>query len=252
MGRSIVFGIDGTDPWFLNSANRDRAYDAAFASSFVKKICDASPLSKYERGPLIHGGNLVNSINRGLIFIQRELQYDPTLDVLLVGYSRGAAGVVTVAQQLATARNPIPVKAIMLFDCVDRCGDIDSMVIPKNVANVIHARRDPLSSSRETMGSSGYMFYSGHTKYQEGFFMCTHAGMGGTPWPMGKHNPHDLIFEEGAAAAKLTWAHADRPYPYPEVQDAGTTITYQQDRWVSENKVWPWCRGWLLRQGFMR
>ena len=81
--------------------------------------------------------------------------------------------------------------------------------------------------------------------------MCTHAAMGGTPWPMGTNKPHDLIFESGAAAGKLTWAHADRPYPYPEMQDAGTTISYQQDRWVSENKVWPWCKGWLFRQGFM-
>jgi hypothetical protein len=250
MARSIVFGIDGTDPYWFNREARDKAYDQAFANSFVKRICDKSSLSKYMRGPLIHGGNLIGAINTGIVWIQQELQCDPTLEVLLCGYSRGAAGAVVIGQQLERAN--IPIKAMMLFDCVDRCGDIDSMVISKNVKNVRHARRDPDSSSRETMGNSGYKYYSGYTKYEERYFMCTHAGMGGTPWPMGDHHPHDLIFESGMAKPKLKLAHANSRLPMPEIQDAGTTISYKQDHWVSANKVWPWVEPWLKTQGFMR
>lgn len=249
MGRAIVFGIDGTDPYWFNRQARDEAYDKSFAKSFVRKICNTSGYpSKYERGPLIHGGNLVNAINIGIMFIQRELALDPTMDVLLTGYSRGAAGVITIAQNLAKV---IPIKAMMLFDCVDRSADVDSMLISDNVQNVLHVRRDPLSSSRETMGNSGYT-YGAKTNYREAYFMCTHAGMGGTPWPLDGHDPNDFIFESGAAKPKFKIAHPGTAWPLPEIQDAGTTITYKQDKWVSENKVWPYCEPWLLQQGFMK
>jgi len=250
MGRSIVFGIDGTDPFWFNRQARDDAYDKSFTNSFVRKICNGSGYpSKYERGPLIHGGNLVSAINTGIMFIQRELMDDPDLNVLLTGYSRGAAGVIAVAQQLAKS---VTFKAMMLFDCVDRSADVDTMLIPDNVQNVRHARRDPLSSSRETMGNSGYTCNRAKTNYEEDFFMCTHAGMGGTPWPLDGHDPMEFIFEEGAAKPKFKIAHADTAWPLPEIQDAGTTITYRQDKWISENKVWPWCQPWLLQQGFMQ
>lgn len=232
--KPIIFGIDGTDPAWTDNKERREVYDRNFSNSFVRRICHRAG-GMYERGPLLLGGTLLTAINTGIIKIQRLRRANRRRPVLLVGYSRGAAGVVVVAQQLKNAS--IPVKAMMLFDCVDRHMDIDSSVIPANVMNVRHARRDPDGSSRETMGVSG----SKHvhpTKYMEEFFMCTHAGMGGVPWRLAKgESETELIYEKGTAS--------------PTGYDGATRISYKQDSFVSD-QVWQWAYPWLLKMGFMK
>lgn len=249
---AIVFGIDGTDTSFVKNERRDNKYFLAFRNSFVSRICRRSPLAKYEAGPLLLGGTLMDAVNRGIAFVRREVEKNPSRPVLLTGYSRGAAGVVAVAQRLRIYK--IEVKAMMLFDSVDRHMVVNTAMIPDNVRSVRHARRDPLSSSRETMGQSSTHCNRSKTQYSERFFMCTHGGMGGVPWDPNPspEKAHELIYESGAASPKLKMAHGDGGVSLrPEMQDAWTTITYKQDAWVSEHQVWPWCEPWLLQQGFM-
>jgi hypothetical protein len=226
----ILVGIDGTGSAFVPGAGRDRDYDVAFANSFVRRICNGGgPNARYFRGPVALGGGLVAAINGGFAHIVQKRNAGVREPVLLTGYSRGAAGVVSLANKLKDAN--IPVRAILLFDCVDRHLFIDADVIPNNVGYVHHVIRDPASSSRESFGNDA-MRYSPPTDYPAAYkFLCTHGGMGGCPWtPAVGQSMSDLINEGG--------------------YDGATTITFQQDATVSA-QVWAFCQSFIRAHGFM-
>jgi len=226
---AIIVGIDGTGSAFTPGAGRDTDYDTAFAKSFVSRICKPETNNKkYYRGPVALGGGLVDAVNGGANFILGRRRAGVTEDVLLTGYSRGAAGVVALAAQLK--RQNVPVRAMLLFDCVDRHLFINAEVIPNNVGHVMHVIRDPKSSSRESFSNDG-MRFTPPTVYPAAYtFMCTHGGMGGTPWDATGHSPNDIINEGGV--------------------DGATKITYGQDARVSQ-EVWAFVQSFIRTHGFM-
>jgi hypothetical protein len=66
--------------------------------------------------------------------------------------------------------------------------------------------------------------------YEEEFFNCTHAGVGGVPWPKPlKKMPWDIIVE------------------IPPGSD--TNVTYEQDKNESD-KVWKWVESFISNYGF--
>jgi len=226
----IIVGIDGTGGGAVPTAARDRRYDEDFKNSFVKKICSPADNTKYFRGPVTFGGGLMDAINGGFNFvINRRKIVGDDVPVLLTGYSRGAAGAVCIAKKLKDKN--VKVRAIMLFDCVDRHIGIDASVIPQNVEYVCHVVRDPLSESRESFSNDGLKYYP-PTNFPAAYkFMCTHGGMGGTPWkvPNGG-SPTDFI---------------DEGFP-----DGMTKITYKQDEFVSKT-VWNFVKPFLKTHGFI-
>lgn len=227
---AIVVGIDGTGSAFLPGAGRDRAYDISFANSFITRICrNGGPNKAYFRGPVALGGGLPEAISGGIQFIRSRRAARVMEPILLTGYSRGAAGVVSMAARLQRER--INVQAMLLFDCVDRHLAIDADVIPNNVGHVFHVIRDPRSGSRESFGNDG-MRYSPPTVFPTAYsFMCTHGGMGGCPWTPGPgQRMTDLINEGG--------------------MDGGTNITFAQDAAVSK-QVWSHCQGFMKQHGFI-
>lgn len=226
----IIVGIDGTGGGALPTAARDRRYDEDFKNSFVKRICKPADNSKYFRGPVTFGGGLMDAIAGGYRFVlERRKIVGNDMPVLLTGYSRGAAGAVCVAKRLND--DGIKVRAIMLFDCVDRHIAIDASVIPRNVEYVCHVIRDPLSESRESFSNDGLKYYPPTVFPAAYSFMCTHGGMGGTPWkiPQGA-SPTDFI---------------DEGFP-----DGMTKITYRQDEFVSQS-VWNFVKPFLKTHGFI-
>lgn len=230
---AILVGIDGTGSEFAPGAARDRSYDAAFVNSFVRRICNSGPNALYQRGPVALGGGLLEAINAGLMHIKAKLNGGIPGPVLLTGYSRGAAGVVSMANRLK--KKNINVQAMLLFDCVDRSGDIDAEVIPDNVAHVMHVIRDPRSRSRESFGNDGLKYHPGKTSYDGAYkFMCTHGAMGGTPWDPKGHSKNEFI-NEGFGAG--FW-------------DGSTKITYAQDAQVSQ-RVWQTVQPFISKHGFM-
>lgn len=225
----ILVGIDGTGSAIFPGPKRDRKYDADFANSFVRRLCDTGNAnSRYLRGPVALGGGLVDAIRTGSRFVQNRRQAGVSGSVLLTGYSRGAAGVIVLARRLK--RKKIPVRAMLLFDCVDRHLFIDAEVIPDNVENVLHVVRDPKAGSRESFGNDG-MKYSPPTVYPAAYsFMCTHGGMGGVPWvPKAGQSPSDIIVES-----------------FP---DGKTNITFEEDARVSK-QVWAFCQKFIRTHGF--
>ncbi|MGI8787836.1 MAG: hypothetical protein ACR2HG_08770 [Pyrinomonadaceae bacterium] len=224
----LLVGIDGTGSAVMPGAGRDRDYDVVFANSFVSRLCKPDTANRrYFRGPVALGGGLVDAINNGFNFIEMRHRQNASLPVLLTGYSRGAAGVVALAAKLKRAN--IPVKALLMFDCVDRHLFIDAEAIPNNVSYVMHVIRDPKSGSRESFSNDG-MRYSPPTIYPTAYtFMCTHGGMGGTPWDVTGHSPNEIIDEGGI--------------------DGKTNITYGEDARVSA-QIWDFVQGFINQHGF--
>ncbi len=227
---AIVVGIDGTGSAFVPGSGRDREYDTTFANSFVSRLCrNGGPNKMYFRGPVALGGGLVEAISGGLQFIKARRAARVVEPVLLTGYSRGAAGVVSLAARLQRER--IDVRAILLFDCVDRHLVVDADEIPNNVGFVYHVIRDPRSGSRESFGNDG-MNYRPPTVYPNAFsFMCTHGGMGGQPWTPGPGQSMSDIINEGGT-------------------DGRTNITFANDAIVS-TQVWSHCQNFMSTHGFI-
>jgi hypothetical protein len=246
----IVVGIDGTGSDFMSGQRRDEEYDRAFANSFVRKLCEESkPNRKYLRGPLLLGGDLVDAVVKGRRYIIEKRQAGVNEPILLTGYSRGATGIVNVAMQLKDQR--VPVSAMLLFDCVDMHLYLNANEIPNNVGPVLHVRRSPLSGSRPSWGNAATR-HSRPDLYREEFFVCTHGGMGGTPWtvPEGK-SPNDFIVESGENTYRPP---APQPLGQPLDRDRragfGTSVTYKQDKEVSD-KVWDYVQPFLREHGFV-
>lgn len=261
----IVVGIDGTGGGFTPGDTFNKQYDIDFDKSFVKKICGNGSSNKmYFRGPVALGGGLPEAIEGGYNFILSKLQQaqfgalkkpqfqgtsNPIFNlqfeksriipnnlntqheaVLLTGYSRGGLGVLVIAEKLRLKN--IPVAGMVLFDAVDRHLAFDAPSIPENVAEVVHVMRHPSTDSRPSFGNCGTEF-THKTKYTERKFMCTHGGMGGTPWTQGKHNSNSLI-DEGK----------------PDPPDGVTRVTYGQDQLVSP-QVWTFVLPFLQKHNFI-
>ena len=254
---AVVVGIDGTGSAFVPGAGRDAEYDTSFANSFVRRICNsAGTRGRYFRGPVALGGGLSEAINGGFQFIMQRRGYrapsSPSAfladglglprvgsmssaaatrgeDIVLTGYSRGAAGVVSLAKRLKDVN--VPVRALMLFDCVDRHVAIDADVIPNNVGHVMHVIRNSSSGSRESFDNDG-MRFSPPTVFPAAYsFMCTHGGMGGCPWTVPAGIAPSSFIDEGGV-------------------DGLTNITYLQDAQVSQ-QVWSHVQPFLREHGFI-
>lgn len=261
----ILVGIDGTGGGFFPGDSFNNQYDVDFKKSFVRRICgDGSHNKAYFRGPVALGGGLPEAIEGGYNFIISKLQqaqfgviqkpqffggsnpFNQQLGgtrtipnnfntknekVLLTGYSRGGLGVLVIAEKLRLQN--IPVAAMVLFDAVDRHLAYDAPSIPENVAEVVHVMRHPSTDSRPSFGNCGTEYNSQKTKYTERKFMCTHGGMGGTPWVQGRNNSNAFI-DEGK----------------PDPPDGVTKVTYGQDQLVSP-QVWNFVLPFLQGHGFV-
>lgn len=238
----ILVGIDGTDDsWRLNAA-RNARYDAAFAKSFVRQLCpDNKNNAKYYRGPLADGGYLHVAINEGVEFIRTRKRALPNEQVLLTGYSRGALGAVVIAKRLKDLN--IKVRALMMFDCVDRHVAFDADVIPDNVEYVCHVIRNPAARSRATFGNDGMRYNPRTTNYPTAtMFMCTHGGMGGVPWTGGAA---DELIDEGTAEALASPVRMEPVWTYR------TNVTYERDA-AESRRVWDHVQPFLTTHGFFR
>jgi len=105
--------------------------------------------------------------------------------IFLVGYSRGGAAVIEVAQWLKA--DNIPVECLVLFDPVDRTGGVGlpwrDTPIADTVKQMIYVQRNPASKSRESFGNCGTERESeSKTKRSYQMFLGTHGAMGGVPW----------------------------------------------------------------------
>jgi hypothetical protein len=183
----IIFGgVDGTGVW------NNREYAEIFEHSFVATLCRSWTVGprNYVRGPVTADNKPVDSTYLAAVQTYRHvLSHWKTGEsaVFLAGYSRGGAAVIEVAKWLRDKE--IPVECLILFDPVDRTGQVGSPLrntpIVDTVKTVIYAKRSPAAKSRESFGNCGLTMWNGQpTPYRE--FFATHGGLGGVPWSQPK------------------------------------------------------------------
>jgi hypothetical protein len=212
---AIAMGvIDGTGPF------RDAEYAKEMQHSFCKQLDDRlGAASYYQQGPSFDGLNDGFKASRTLQWLKQKRVADPSVRIMLAGYSRGGATVMAVAELLSW--ESIPVDSLFLFDAVARHILLTGRSIPSNVAYCRHAMRSqdpafvrkyetylldnkvtgswasPFSSNvtRPWFGSVGGE--SGGCKdYQKRVFSGSHGALGGVGW---KKAPEDGPAQEQVA-----------------------------------------------------
>ena len=166
----IIFGgVDGTGVW-----NNDK-YAKTFEYSFVRILYNswtAGPRN-YERGPVTADNKLSDYTYFSALRTYRHVLSNWKASgsaVFLAGYSRGGAAVIEVAKWLKN--KGIPVECLILFDPVDRTGQMGlpwkDTPIADTVKTIVYAKRMKSAKSRESFGNCGLrMWNSERTPYKE-------------------------------------------------------------------------------------
>lgn len=220
---AIIFGIDGID--VLSKKDQTRNQHNSFVWKLVENSSSIAQEKRYLIGPKGLIGSLDEYIENGYGFVRsrfRAAQRDSP--ILLVGYSRGAAAIISLAHRL-DKRN-IPIKAMLLFDAVDKHTSANLSKIANNTINVFHLRSS--LSSKLNLSVAGKQSNSS-TLYNEKVFKCTHSAMGGFP----------LVPDTGVPENELI--------TFPAYNESN--ITYADDKKIS-NEVWSYLQTFRSQQGF--
>jgi len=223
----IIAGVDGT------GCDSDSQYAIDMANSYVnnvvRRVKSRGGRGDYHRGPTLLGNETGPLGAWACNVVRNQLNNVSEAKVVLTGYSRGGAAAITAAQLLGL--RGIAVDVLALFDAVDRSVTAVAGTVPPNVKKVFHARRSLRAASRVYFGNCGTSSIPFLTSYAEEFFLCTHGGVGGTPWwnsPSRSATARlsDLIYEDGIP----------------------TAVTYQQDL-AGAATVWTWMAPKLVAEG---
>ena len=207
--------IDGTGPWF------DSTYAKAMAPSFCHQVAQKlGGAAYYQRGPSFDGMSDAWKMDDATNWLKRQRQINPTVRLMLAGYSRGGTVAIAAAEQLDSAK--LPVDALFLFDAVARDVLYYGRKIPANVKLCRHARRSQApwfvdkyeekfvgeygeqetslltsNPTRPSFGNTGTTF-TGSVDYKERTFLGSHGALGGVGWKM--------VTEDAAAQVEVaTW-----------------------------------------------
>lgn len=252
---AILLGIDGTGEL------SDEDYERSFRNSFVSYIHRHTPakIKHYMRGPAFEGLDMFAISRKGYEFVHLNRIVHPKARVLLVGYSRGAAGVVEVAKFLA--RDGVTVDAMMLFDPVDRSPTSDADEVPRNVRELCIARRMYDTFSRASFNNCANIWHKPPTNCLKKHFWATHGGLGGVPWkPEPGQSEYDYV-SEGLSeialmravygVAGISWVPEpgdkrtqDEFLLQRELAGNQTRVTFHDDM-EGAREVWHWCEPWL-------
>lgn len=206
----VVAGIDGT-----GSADWARADGLnSHVRRFIADISAEARFKKWWHGPDTLGlrlGGIEDAVYEWVVqrmenLIRGRRASQEEIEVVLVGHSRGAVGVMKVANALAEPsiriavsrelRSPIRIRFIGLYDAVDRAIGFSPDTALRNVDFCFHAVRrhistDPERGSRGTFGTVDVQLARrlGHQKT----FDTSHGGIGGD---MGLFTPLNGTLED--------------------------------------------------------
>jgi len=249
LGINVLAAVDGTGPF------SDRDYETAFQSSHVNKLCNSNSFQKSfrRRGPSADG---VKTDNKARELLTELLDFKncqaEDVDIFLTGYSRGGAAVIHLAHLLK--EKGIPVRAMYLFDAVDRTLERFNTTIPRNVEVCYHALRDPRANSRKWFDNCGTTPSVSTTRMHMKTFFGTHGAIGGLPQTKTDEKGfvvEDLLKERSKSQRSAPVTRGSSAlFAYDLLQEhtrTQTAVTAAQNRMASED-VWNWMRSNVLWQ----
>ncbi len=138
-----IFIVDGT------GNGDDKKYKEDMQFGFCRQIeAENSNTSLYLRGPdaaSLNAYSVSANANRILSIIEESTKRSGKSGICLIGYSRGGATVVKIAQEIQSRglQGKVEVDAMFLFDAVQRApGAGDQTEVPSNVKVCFHAMRN--------------------------------------------------------------------------------------------------------------
>lgn len=184
----IYAGIDGS------GTDNNAQYEIEFRDSFVNRLYrnQIVPFSYtfYRRGPTNLGSETYSLASKAFEWVVDKWTTGQAKAVFLSGYSRGGAAMIEVASWLKPLN--IPVECLILFDAVDRCGNVGgdfyNTPIASNVKQTIHPMRDITRTlSRVSFQRCGQTQEDPNMPHNKRYFFTTHGGAGGVPWKTTDH-----------------------------------------------------------------
>lgn len=194
--------IDGTGPGNWTEYIGPHWFQHSFCRQIYEGMEDASDdySARYQQGPTWDGFSTEWLGGHSADYIEDLYKTKGCRDIILAGYSRGAAAQVEAAQWLN--KKGITVKALFLFDPVgwypfEHCDEI-----PDGVENVFIARRDlnnkrlcdkypdQMRASYGETSKSYNLRYKGRLRVNDANFPGSHGALGGTGWA---NMPEDAI-----------------------------------------------------------
>lgn len=190
------------------------AYATAMAHSFCKQLADKlSGSAYYQQGPYFDGTNDGLKAGRTVEWLKRRRAADPSVRIMLAGYSRGGASVMAAAEVLGW--EGIAVDSLFLFDAVARHILLTGRSVPANVQYCRHAMRSQDAAfvrkyetyilDNKWTGSWASPFASNVTRpwfgnvggepggcknYQRHHFLGSHGALGGVGWKKVSEDDH--------------------------------------------------------------
>ncbi|MES2774754.1 MAG: hypothetical protein V4722_11250 [Bacteroidota bacterium] len=194
----ILVLIDGTGVF------DDATYRSDFQNGFLKRLernFTGHGEVRYWRGPITFDIDSAGIRDEVVAFLMSGRGTGPAHQVVIAGYSRGAAIAISVANFLHhqnlyppafDVNGSFDIPLLLLFDAVNRSSTLEETeYIPPTVQKCFHAKRDPRVTSRWYFGNCASN-PADSIDYRERHFFCTHAGMGGCPWT-GDHPERSVV-----------------------------------------------------------
>jgi hypothetical protein len=210
---TILIAIEG-------AAGNARKPGSPYQGSFIDQIEKNWPgPSHYNWGPMKFTGAIENVAKNCLSKLQ-GMYSSQTKGICLVGYSRGGAAAIRLAQLLD--EQGIQVDCLGLIDAVNMDPAQPTLWIPGNVQLTAHAMRDPAGDSKTMWGNCGT---SGPNTFHSARIMVTHWGASGVP---AHHGPSYM--PPGATLSSLVDEDGDIPgYSGPHT----TRVTWRQELYAA-------------------
>lgn len=226
----MIIGIEGTGSqgWGNDDLNR----------SFVRRVLEQTTIrpASYFIGPNNSGSDGEAICDGAHTALKAGHHNKP---VVLVGYSRGAAYCMYIAQQAEKWGGVIDL--LIMFDAVARQKEFAVPdKIPKNVKRCYHAYRDPRAGSRYFFQNVGFSVESTQTKLEKEMFFGSHGAIGGVSWNAASD-------ETGGTIGNATFTVDDRQHlniPRQPVTDRAA-----DDACARQVGIWMWER--LVARGVL-
>jgi hypothetical protein len=240
--------VNGTGP-------NGPAYDDIMQASFCYQLGSKLGGSKsfYLRGPNLFGQEVREEARAVYRWLKAAHDEDPTVRLMLAGYSRGGSAAIMACEMLA--HDQIAVDSLFLFDAVARHEFPGGNIIPANVRFSRHARRSLAADFveryegtlkrmkvldgnpiRPLFGNVGLRWQGDGDHQPAERFLGSHGALGGVGWR--------FVLEdsacETAVAAYMSEQLQSRGVdvvlePYPPQGDAVATHPSHLERWLTHN-----------------
>lgn len=218
----MILGIEGTGSQGWGNDDLMR--------TFVRRVLHQTTLrpASYFIGPNDRGSDGLTIATAAKHAVESGRHNKP---VVMLGYSRGAAYCMWIAEQLQASG--VTIDLLFMFDSVARQREFTIPdKVPSNVKVCYHAIRDPRAGSRYFFQNVGLTAENPRaTRFTKKYFFGSHGALGGVSWDAAKD-------EYGGTVGNATFTVDDRQHL--NIPSQPVTNRAQDDACANDVALWAW------------